>query len=285
MKPMKLKNGSIKEIDHYIEDPNWVLEQKMDGTRGLVHITANDSRWYSGSGGELKFAAAAQHLPLIVEQLRKALYVDETDETLDVWFDGEVMIDTGEFRIFDMPEATTNGLRHTQPNQTYAARRYAITLIMDYTDSPLIREVAIAIDSKQKRRLFNRVMESGGEGVVVKRHDAPYEPGKRPDHSVKLKFTKTADVVVMENSRRRNAAGREIGNYKFGVYQHGELVPLGSCSLIGKPDVGVGSVIEVTYLYWTGKKMIQPRMSRVREDKPASDCNFDQFPDYSREAV
>jgi hypothetical protein len=64
-----------------------------------------------------------------------------------------------------------------------------------------------------------------------------------------------------------------------------ELIPVGACSLIGKPQVSVGDVIEVAYLNWTGSALYQPRMTRVRTDKLPEDCTMAQFRPYSRRVV
>lgn len=282
MKPMKLLNEKVSTVQEFIDDPAWVLEQKMDGTRGLVRVRNEagrlEFRWFSGSGGELKFAAAKRRLPVIEKALVIALSSAQFSE---IWLDGEVMIDSGEFRIFDLPEATTGVW--TLSGEYWQRRDMLHDLVRE---NETIRFVKTALTPEEKRELFEQVATVGGEGVVAKRIDGTYEPGKRPKHSRKLKFVKTADVIVREFTRGRNAEGREIGSAEFGVYDNGEWVPLGSCSLIGKPEVEEGSVIEVAYLFrGAGGKLVQPRLMRLREDKPAADCGMDQFPAYSREAV
>ena len=140
---------------------------------------------------------------------------------------------------------------------------------------------------------------------MVKDLQAPYEEGKRVKHSVKVKFVKTADVIVTKVTRDRNEAGREVGSFYFGAYREchdttyhnpgatescptcmgtgWEFKDLGSCSAIGKPETKVGDVIEVAYLYRPDNgALVQPRMMRVRDDKDPIDCTFDQFPTYSK---
>ncbi len=119
---------------------------------------------------------------------------------------------------------------------------------------------------------------------MAKQLDSLYEPGKRVKHSVKIKFTKTADVVVTRSTRGRNEAGRETGAFAFAVQNaKGEMRQMGSCSAIGKPEVKVGDVIELAYLYRAGDGLlVQPRMIKVRADKVPADCTIDQFPTYSK---
>ena len=104
--------------------------------------------------------------------------------------------------------------------------------------------------------------------------------------------------------RRRNDAGREVGSIEFGVMApfEGEMtvdqqqavtllrrlpiLPVGRCSVIGKPHVEPGDVIEVAYLYRAATGgLIQPRMTRIRHDKSPRECGIDQFVSYSREIV
>lgn len=64
------------------------------------------------------------------------------------------------------------------------------------------------------------------------------------------------------------------------------LLPIGNASLIGKElTIDVGSVVEIRYLYWTGEAVVQPAILRQRFDKPAEDCDLDQFPEYTRKIV
>ena len=54
--------------------------------------------------------------------------------------------------------------------------------------------------------------------------------------------------------------------------------------MIGKdPAIREGDVVEVSFLYWTGTSIVQPRIVRRREDKAGSECALAQFRTYSRE--
>ena len=129
---------------------------------------------------------------------------------------------------------------------------------------------------------------------MLKSLDAGYSPGERVDHSVKLKFVKSADVVVLTVNR----PDAKHGSATFGVvsgpwskWEHDEFIggvgyrTVGGCSLIGKPEVVPGDVIEVNYLYWTGEALYQPRMMQVRIDKDPAECLVAQFPIYTREVL
>ena len=286
------------QIDAMLDDPQWLIEQKMDGTRAVVVLRHGLPPVFLGRhGGPLKHTAATQHLDRITAGL--AGVQDLLDDGDAIQLDGEIMIQTGQFFVFDMPMMRLAGEDAITADDPFILRRLAIetTLIVAPADSDVVRPVPGAADNK--RAMFHRCERAGVEGVMFKHADGKYLHGQRSKDVLKVKFVKTADVVVTAVDRRRNDAGREVGSIEFGVlagpdvgWDGIEIVateqrikPIGRCSVIGKPHVERGDVIEVAYLYWTGGTTYQPRMVRVRDDKPVADCTADQFRPYSREAV
>jgi hypothetical protein len=70
------------------------------------------------------------------------------------------------------------------------------------------------------------------------------------------------------------------------VWDPRTMLPIGNASLIGKElTIDVGSVVEVDYLSFSGTALVQPRIVRQRFDKTADDCEFSQFPVYTRDVV
>jgi len=288
----KYTETDVKNADRYITDPQWVMEQKMDGTRGLVVITPGNV-WWPGSGGRnsLSHTAAIQHFPVLNPILQRLVHENEGELVLD----GEIMIRTGEFHVFDLPYMRAGGIELIRPTDPLWRRREVMesleaTLQRDHLlnggERP-VRVVRQARTTREKAAMWARVVEAGVEGAMVKHVDSTYQPGVRVKDVLKLKLVKTADVVVWKTTRTRNDAGREVGSFYFGVYEGGEFVKLGSCSAIGKPETAEGDVIEVAYLYREPGEgaLVQPRMVQVRTDKDPMECGFAQFPRYSRDAV
>jgi ATP-dependent DNA ligase len=249
------------------------VEQKLDGTRALVHVRDGEARFFGRNGQPLKHAAAAAHFAA----LRPALESLDGEHVLD----GEIISETGELWLFDVPQSTAgNGVK---PSDPLAARRLLlIGLGRVLTDrNPRIRVTPQETDAVEKARLLVAVEQGGGEGVMLKALDAPYDGGVRVKHSVKAKFVKTADVIVLE----RDVKGKK--NAVLGVWDPVGLAfdEVGACSMIGKDDAKVGDVIEVAYLNWTGTKLYQPRFLRVRDDKGQVDCLMEQFPEYSKAVI
>jgi bifunctional non-homologous end joining protein LigD len=113
-----------------------------------------------------------------------------------------------------------------------------------------------------KRQQFHRLRLIRAEGVVFKRANSPYEPG-RPnsggDH-LKFKFTANATCFVRKiNSRRSVEIGMEGDN--------GEIVGIGNVTIPVNHEIpGEGDLLNVRYLYaFRGGSLYQPVYMGSRE--------------------
>ena len=73
------------------------------------------------------------------------------------------------------------------------------------------------------RRAHEYAAAAGLDGVVAKRTDAPYTPGRRT--MLKIKHERTADAVVIGYGLSRNGSG--VGSLHLGLYDDGALVHVG----------------------------------------------------------
>lgn len=278
-------------IERMMDDPDYVVEQKMDGTRVLIEITPEGEISFSTrNGSPLKHTAALQHIPSLTDALDDMRNFCRLSRS-HLIIDGELLIGTGVYYAFDLPRWDITGdPRSLRPlaSRPYRERRRALAgLFQPLSIDDRVQIVRSASGPEDKRALLEATRERGAEGVMIKHLAMPYESGKRVKHTVKVKHVKEADVVVLTAERGTTAAGNPSGSATFGVYdERGHLVRLGSCSLIGKPDVKSGDVITVAYLYRQDDGgLVQPRLRTLRHDKDMTDCGFDQFPTYSREVV
>lgn len=274
---MNYSEVEMTSVDKAIADPAVAMEQKVDGTRCMVvvHRDVNGLTFrFLGRGGKkLTHAAAMLHFSTIRDAL-----VNEFPHFGETVLDGEILFDQGRYVIFDLPYMEVEGRVLVGPEQPYRHRMQMLSALTHSLNGGAVSQVRTEWTEAGKRSLYESVMSSGGEGVMLKHLESPYAPGQRVKHSVKVKFVKTADVIVTKSTRGRNEAGREIGAFTFAVYDHGgRLRTIGSCSAIGKPHVEVGDVIEVAYLSYFGQALIQPRMRKVRTDKAPEDCTLDQL--------
>lgn len=261
---MRYHSAEVADVDRYIADAGWAMEQKMDGVRciaaftrtGTVRLT--ETTFLSHTGAPLH--SGEKHHAAIAEEL-SAMPVDVT-------VDGELMAD-GHYWVYDllaMSGQDTTGL-------PFADRRRLLVTLFGVFDSDLVRLVESFTDPAGKTALWQSVLDSGAEGVVVKRLTASYQSKGRTRNVLKIKITKTIDVVVI-------GYGRETESAVLGLYHDGVLTEVGKCSLIGKPHVEIGDVIEVQYLYVVdphSPRLYQGRMMRRRDDKTAEECQWDQL--------
>jgi ATP-dependent DNA ligase len=76
--------------------------------------------------------------------------------------------------------------------------------------TPATRDRALAAD------WFDRFEGAGLDGVVAKRLDAPYQPGKRA--MLKIKHQRTADCVVAGLRWHKNGPGTHVGSLLLGLF-------------------------------------------------------------------
>lgn len=278
----------ISTIESLLDDDRFVVEQKMDGTRVLARITGSGVEYLARNGQPLKHTAATQHLAALSEALTPLVNFCRISDSRVV-LDGELLIEPGTYHVFDLPEwVIADSTERVMADLPYGRRRLILNELMQpLTPSPIVHIVRYARTGQEKRALLAATRDKGAEGVMIKDIGSPYESGKRVKHTVKVKHVKEADVVVLTAERGTTDAGNPSGSATFGVYDDaGHLVRLGSCSLIGKPDVKPGDVITVAYLYRQDDGgLVQPRLRTVRHDKDMTDCGLDQFPRYSREVI
>lgn len=260
-KPMRMDSVDPADAQVLFESDDWVVEQKVDGTRCIITVTPNTVTFTASNGETLRHSASLIHVANLKRSLPVGNYV----------LDGELLW-TGVFWAFDLLD---------QPSETLQARRIALEALAEELEfGSRIRLLPQARGLEDKLTLFKRVYAQGGEGVILKHIGKKYEYGKRVVHQLKLKFTKTVDCIVTA----RNVNGKN--NARLAVYEDGVLRDIGGCSMIGKPDAQVGDVVEVKYLYATEDLDIyQPTLLKIRTDKAASDCLLDQLTPVSKEVL
>ena len=276
MKGMMYEYVEPEGIDPYLDSDDWSLEQKLDGVRVMAHVHEDRVEFRNNNDDVMTFAAAAQWFDRLREVLK--------DFPVCV-LDGELIIGTGEYWVFDLPYL--QGV--CGPTHAMEARRMALEALFDIVGLTG-EDVGLAADPAvgpvhlipqfhtpgTKRWFWNRIWAGNHEGVVVKRNDGTYCPGRRVRHVLKVKITHTVDVIVVA----RDVGGK---NARLALFKDGHLVEIGGCSMIGKPDAQPGQVVEVKYQHVSddvARSLYCPTVLRIREDKAPEDCTWDQL-DYA----
>jgi bifunctional non-homologous end joining protein LigD len=73
------------------------------------------------------------------------------------------------------------------------------------------------------RPLLDATMKMGLEGVVAKRLDSSYEPGRRASHWIKVKNVCTQEVVIGGHTPGEGRRGGRVGALAIGYYDDGRL--------------------------------------------------------------
>ncbi|MDO8309103.1 MAG: ATP-dependent DNA ligase [Actinomycetota bacterium] len=199
-------------------EPGWSLEMKWDGVRAICEITENEARLWSRTGNELTAT-----FPELAGALREAI------SARDAVIDGEIVaFGPGGGPSFGTLQSRL-GLSSAAAIQSAAKRVPVHLMIFDLLR--LNGHEAIRLPYSERRGMLTSVLvegalvhvpsafegdvdaaigssaEHGLEGIVAKRSDGPYRPGKRSSDWIKLKHVRTQEVVVVgwqEGSGRRS---------------------------------------------------------------------------------
>lgn len=272
--PQLAKQAEVTSLTSYIEDDNWVMEQKLDGHRVLL----------CSPGRDMPPTALTRNGTLYTRKLPKAVQDFRFPEG-DWILDGELVGDT--FYVFDLPkhpdfdyamgdnlnDLLNQGREEVEP---LWLRRTILENLLDNISHPF-KLVPQARTPQEKISLAEISLKNNYEGLVLKQKAAPYRSGGRTPEWLKVKYVKSLDAVVL--------AVRDDGkeSVRLGIYRDGVLIDVGRASLIGKEKRGLiapGDVLEVRYLYCNtpeAPRLYQPTILRRRDDKSPEECTDDQL--------
>lgn len=241
----------LRLVDRYINDDRWVMEQKLDGHR-IMLVADTDTLFLTRNGTPYTKA------------IPKALHLHGLPKGFIV--DGELI--DGVLWVFDVLHIDGNLQR-----LPLSERRVVLNAI---PETEVLRRIPQAVTTAEKKALFAEAQARSYEGVILKKASSIYECGRRTPEWLKAKFVVTADVIVLtvEDDGKESASFGVVGD------DGKTIVEIGRCSLIGKPQVIPGDVIEVRYLYANNPaapRLFQPTLMRVRDDKKPPECLIDQI--------
>jgi bifunctional non-homologous end joining protein LigD len=254
IQPQLLNPIEENEIEPYLTNPDWAMQEKFDGKRLLL----------------LKEGTAVQGIN------RKGLYcsIPETIVVAALKVHGDFLID-GEcigdlYYAFDMLSRIGKDLR------SFEYRDRLLSLINDvgpakYEHLTSVRSFA---SENEKRSYISFARREKREGIVFKRLDAPYTPG-RPNSGgtqLKCKFYATASFVVLAVNKQRSVL--------LGLNKDGVQVPAGNVTVPPNQAIPkVGEVVEVRYLYALQQSgsVYQPTLLGRRGDVDPNECTVSQL--------
>lgn len=249
LRPMLLTPDDESNVDKYISDDDWIAQQKINGKRVMVKATADGVIGVNRRGLECP----------IPEEVRLAF------KGVVGVFDGE-LIGT-EYHVFDVLAAEAGELR-SQGIETRETEGHAVL-----RESKSVVWVPTIHGRSAKRTLYERLKKGRKEGIVFKRLDVPYEPGRRDDLKkaicVKVKFWAEGNFSVIDwNGDKQSVSIAALGA--------GKEVRVGSVAVPSKysDQVAPGKVLRVRYLYATANDILyQPKLDPTDDGVVTRDVN------------
>jgi bifunctional non-homologous end joining protein LigD len=251
--PQLLTPTTEEELETLLDAPNWIVQEKLDGKRLLLRKEGQ-----TVTGINRRGLACGLPENIVMDALALA-----GDWLLDGEFVGTV------YHAFDLLEHEGSYRRHPLKE-----RLVVLLNLLASGQAPWIRFVSPIQGKAMKRRFVENCRESGCEGVVLKRWDAPYIPGRPASggDQRKFKFVATASVVVTNVNARRSV--------QIGIVEGNSVVPAGNVTIPMDKDIpGIGDIVEVRYLYAFPESgaLFQPVYLGVRDDIELKDCTRDQL--------
>jgi bifunctional non-homologous end joining protein LigD len=300
--PRDLDATKATLTNEVFDDPNWIVERKLDGVRCLAYRDGDDV--VLESRNRLSFN---ERFPEVAAALKdapaKRFVVDgevvgisggrSTFEALQRrGHDGHVRI---AYYVFDVLWLEGEDLRERPLRERKAALREALRFgdgVVRWT--PYRR-------AHEGERLLREACRAGWEGLIAKRADSPYA-GKRSRDWLKWKCSAEQELVIggytAPRGSREDFGALLVGHYDGDVLRYAgkvgtgfdadELRTLGArMAKLERPDTPFGAgdppargttwiepelVAQVGFTEWTRDgRLRHPRYLGLRDDKPARD--------------
>jgi bifunctional non-homologous end joining protein LigD len=229
IKPMLALPGRLPE-----NDTNWAFEIKWDGIRAILFVEGGRVR--AQSRNDLDISASFPELAEIGEFLGMTTCVLD-GEVVALGEDGRPSFSRLQRRmhVANQREAHRRAVSdpvsyvafdllyldgHSLLALTYDERRARLDALhlsgSTFTTTESFRDVS-------GRDVLAATVQNGLEGVVAKRRDSPYRPGRRHPDWLKIKFFRTQEVVIGGWTEGRGERHGSLGALLLGVPDGGGL--------------------------------------------------------------
>ena len=245
--PQLLAATDEQGLERLLRDDAYAAERKHDGERRLLIVEGGQATGANRQGQSVALPARIR---------------DAVSGYPDLVLDGEQIGDV--FHFWDLLSYKGIDLRKRPLSQ----RQTALD-VGGFERPGVVVRTETAIGEEAKRRLVDEVRASSGEGVVFKRLDAAYDPGKPGGAASwhKHKFWNSLSAIV-EGTKKGRSVNLSL------VDDGGGKVQIGGVTIPANHDLPEpGTIVEIRYLYaFPEGGLHQPVYLGVRTDIPASDC-------------
>lgn len=251
-------------LQSLLDHPAFLMQEKKNGKRLMIRFTRGE---VVGSNRKGLIVAISSAIEAGLKEL-----VGGGVAVLD----GEAIGDI--FYIFDLLELDEEDLRPLGVEE----RWLRLQDLFGTREGGVIRLVPMSRKPWHKRQWFAELEALRVEGVVFKRWDAPYVPGRPASGGTQLKykFVENATCLVTGVNGSKRSVGIEVIDRATG-----KSIRVGNVTIPANHDIPEPNrLVEVRYLYaYPGGSLYQPVYEGPREDKNAADyldtLKFLQEPD------
>jgi len=260
--PMLLTAADETMLGKFLKDEDWVAQQKMNGKRVVIECHNGIVVGYNRKNQECP-------IPTGVAKEMKGLG--------NLLLDGEMVKDV--FHVFDALVLADKPI----VGFSYEKRCDKLVDFFLNNTSDYVQRVPHSCGFKDKKKLVDELMKNNEEGVVFKRIDAAYSPGKIENLAkaiaVKIKFYREDSFQIISWNQKSSI---EIGAYD----KNGNLVSVGNVTVPAKyaDQIVEGYVVRVRYLYATkANQLFQPVLCPdedgdvVQSDLLKMDCKLSKL--------
>ncbi len=252
--PQLLNPIDEAQVNQLVQGYDYCAQEKYDGRRVLLRKTGQEIQGINRKGLVIG-------LPELIVNAAK---VFPDDWVMDGECVGNMILS------FDLLEHNSATLM-----QEAYHRRYLV--LMNLRAKAMQRNIELAetaFTPKQKRQMLDLLRKQNKEGIVFKRLDAPYTPG-RPNsggNQFKHKFYATCSAVVAKVNDKRSVEVRLLNGKGWNN--------CGNVTIPANHSVPpVGAVVEIRYLYAFNESnaLYQPVYLGLRTDVDQHECVLSQL--------
>lgn len=237
-----------------------VAQEKFDGERRTIKL--EDGKVIGANRDGLVVS-------IPVEWEKEILSLNVKSITLD----GEDM--GSRYAAFDMLELNGVSLRDVGCEDRHKKMEEVLLAGKEkWNEDGIFIRTPLAKTTEEKRRLHDKIKAKDGEGLVFKKKDSKYVPGRPASGGSqrKFKFIESATVLVHKlNSTKRSVF--------IAVMDNGSQVEVGKVTIPPNYEVPkIGAIVEVKYLYaYVGGSLFQPQYKGERSDQGLDACVVEQL--------
>ena len=267
----QLLNPITKDANEsVIHDDSYMTQEKYDGERRMLRKNEDSTVIGTNRNG------------FVIPIKTKFETIIKNFECTSCILDGEDMGDAG-IVLFDIMELNGKDLSNLS-----AMDRWVELYTLVAGKKPKVKDglyegfnndslyiAATAVTSKAKKTMFEYLKSNSKEGVVHKKKDSSYVPGRPSSggNQVKFKFVESVTCMVGgQNNTKRSVSLLMLDNKSNWTDVGNVTIP------VNKDIPASNDIVEVEYLYaYEGGSLYQPVYKDKRHDRGPEDCVMSQL--------